>query len=63
MAKELNMEVITEGVETWEQVKFLQDMECNLVQGFLFDRPMPEAEFEDKIRMHRYDVSKVNDFS
>jgi EAL domain-containing protein (putative c-di-GMP-specific phosphodiesterase class I) len=63
MAKELNMEVITEGVETWKQVKFLQDMECNLVQGFLFDRPMPEAEFEDKIRMHRYDVSKVNDFS
>jgi diguanylate cyclase (GGDEF)-like protein len=63
MAKELNMEVITEGVETWKQVKFLQDMECNLVQGFLFDRPMPEDEFEDKIRMHKYDVSKVNDFS
>jgi EAL domain-containing protein (putative c-di-GMP-specific phosphodiesterase class I) len=63
MAKELNMEVITEGVETWKQVKFLQDMECNLVQGFLFDRPMPEEEFEDKIRMHRYDVSKVNDFA
>jgi diguanylate cyclase (GGDEF)-like protein len=62
MAKELNMEVITEGVETWKQVKFLQDMECNLVQGFLFDRPMPEEEFEDKIRMRRYDVTKVNDF-
>jgi diguanylate cyclase (GGDEF)-like protein len=61
MAKELNMEVITEGVETWKQVKFLQDMECNLVQGFLFDKPMPESEFEYKIRMRRYDISKVSD--
>jgi EAL domain-containing protein (putative c-di-GMP-specific phosphodiesterase class I) len=63
MAKELNMEVITEGVETWKQVEFLHKMECNLVQGFLFDKPMPVADFEDKIRMRRYDVSKVNDFS
>jgi EAL domain-containing protein (putative c-di-GMP-specific phosphodiesterase class I) len=62
MARELNMEVITEGVETWKQLKFLREMECNLVQGFLFDKPMPEPEFEEKIRMRRYDISKVNDF-
>jgi EAL domain-containing protein (putative c-di-GMP-specific phosphodiesterase class I) len=62
MAKELNMEVITEGVETWKQLKFLREMECNLVQGFLFDKPMPEPEFEEKIRVRRYDISKVNDF-
>jgi EAL domain-containing protein (putative c-di-GMP-specific phosphodiesterase class I) len=54
MAKELKMDVITEGVENWEQVKFLQDIQCNVVQGFLFDRPMPPMDFEKKLRGKRY---------
>jgi EAL domain-containing protein (putative c-di-GMP-specific phosphodiesterase class I) len=62
MARQLRMEVITEGVETWRQVKFLQDMECNLMQGYLFDRPMPEAEFEEKMKQPRYDIARLDDF-
>lgn len=62
MAKQLNMDVITEGVENWEQVEFLHDIECNTVQGFLFDKPMPEEDFEEKIQTRQYDVTSVRDY-
>ncbi len=50
MAYELGMGVITEGVENEEQLKYLQDMGCNMFQGFLFDKPMPVEVFEDKYK-------------
>jgi EAL domain-containing protein (putative c-di-GMP-specific phosphodiesterase class I) len=59
MAQDLHMEVITEGVESWEQAKFLRAMDCNLVQGFLFDRPMPPADFERKLHEKQYAVGKL----
>ena len=41
MAKELDMSVITEGVESWDQVGFLKSVNINTVQGYLFDKPRP----------------------
>ena len=48
MSKELGMPVITEGVETKEQVDFLQRIGCDMFQGFYFARPMREEDFESK---------------
>ena len=42
------MPVITEGVETKEQVEFLTKMGTDYFQGFYFDKPMPIADFEAK---------------
>ncbi len=42
----LDMPVITEGVETAEQVEFLSKMGCNMFQGYYFGRPMSVEEFE-----------------
>jgi EAL domain-containing protein (putative c-di-GMP-specific phosphodiesterase class I) len=56
------MDVITEGVEHWSQVNFLKDMDCNMVQGFLFDKPVPEPEFREKLVMKQYDISQIKDF-
>jgi EAL domain-containing protein (putative c-di-GMP-specific phosphodiesterase class I) len=48
MADSLGMEVITEGVETEEQLHILTELGCNHFQGFLFCRPVPIDEFEMK---------------
>ena len=41
MAKELDMEVLAEGVETVEELKLLKSLRCDIVQGFFFDKPLP----------------------
>lgn len=48
LSKQLGMEVITEGVETREQVDFLTEIGCDIFQGYYFAKPMPVSEFEQK---------------
>ena len=49
MAQEMGLECISEGVETKEQLQLLADNNCNLAQGFYFDRPLPVEEFETRL--------------
>ena len=46
MSKELGMKVITEGVETKEQVDLLMNMGCDMFQGYYFAKPMSLENFE-----------------
>ena len=46
LAKNLDMDVISEGVETREQVEFLTEIHCAMVQGYYFAKPMPITDFE-----------------
>ena len=55
MANELEMSVITEGVESWEQVDFLESVNIDMVQGFLFDKPLPKDEFESRLKKKTYE--------
>lgn len=48
LSKQLGMEVVTEGVETREQVDFLTDIGCDIFQGYYFAKPMPVEDFEKK---------------
>lgn len=41
LVKNFNMSVTAEGVETLDQLRFLQSIGCNEAQGYLFGRPMP----------------------
>lgn len=41
LAKELDLTIVAEGVETIQQRSFLEDQGCNVLQGYLFGRPMP----------------------
>jgi EAL domain-containing protein (putative c-di-GMP-specific phosphodiesterase class I) len=44
LAHKLDLEVIAEGVETKQQLEFLQKHDCDLVQGYYFSRPLPMPE-------------------
>ena len=44
MAHALGMSVVAEGVETAAQLRILQELECNEVQGYYIARPMPAAQ-------------------
>ncbi len=48
LAHQLDMKVITEGVEKKSQVEFLRDMGCSIFQGYYFSKPLPVDEFEEK---------------
>ncbi|AEE14747.1 diguanylate cyclase/phosphodiesterase with PAS/PAC and GAF sensor(s) [Thermodesulfobium narugense DSM 14796] len=48
--KRLNLKTVAEGVETLDQLKILEELGCEYVQGFLLAKPMPEEEFEELIR-------------
>ena len=50
VASELGLEVIAEGVETEEQMEFLADLGCILMQGYLFGRPLDLQGFEEQWR-------------
>ena len=41
------MKVTAEGVETADQMAFLRRQGCDLLQGFLFSRPVPADQFEE----------------
>ena len=49
MAKELNMEIVSEGIETAKQVEFLKEIGCDIAQGFYFSRPHPMEVLQDKL--------------
>lgn len=46
MARGLKMRIIAEGVEEYGQYRFLKNRQCDLIQGYLFSRPVPVADFE-----------------
>jgi len=50
LARQLNLNVIAEGVETQEQLAFLLDNDCHEIQGYHYSRPIPPAEIEALLR-------------
>ena len=48
LAKKLNMKIVAEGIESKEQVEFLTEQECDLIQGYYYAKPMPVTEFAQK---------------
>lgn len=50
LAKDLNIKVVAEGVETVEQLSFLRSTPCHLVQGYLFSEAVSPEKFEQLLQ-------------
>jgi diguanylate cyclase (GGDEF)-like protein len=50
MGRNLRMTVLAEGVETFEQLTLLRNMDCDMAQGYYFSRPLPADEITDLLR-------------
>lgn len=49
LAKQLDLKVVAEGVETTEQQRYLCAINCDLLQGYLFDKPLPADIFASRL--------------
>lgn len=45
MIKDLNMEIVVEGIETKDMVKKFSDLHCDFIQGYYYSKPIPQDEF------------------
>ena len=55
MARWLNVETIAEGIEKLEQADFLKGIGCNYIQGYLYSRPIPEADLLKLMQKTEYE--------
>ena len=54
LAHQLGMKVTAEGVETRAQLAFLRRQGCDLLQGYIFSRPVPAEQFEELLAQPRH---------
>lgn len=63
MGHHLSMSVVAEGVETEAHAAFLKKHECDLLQGYVYARPMPYEELVEYLNAHKpeHEAAKVPD--
>ena len=52
LANNLDLKIVTEGVETQQEVDFFQSKECSIFQGYFFSKPLSKNEFERFLKKH-----------
>lgn len=52
MMRDIDKELVAEGVETQENFRCLEELGCNFIQGYYFSKPLPEKEFVEFIKKH-----------
>ena len=53
LGKNLNMDIVAEGVEDWEQLQFLEGHNCDRFQGFLFSKPISFTKLNKELELNR----------
>lgn len=60
LAKSLGLTIVAEGVETPVQLKLIESMDCDMVQGYIFDRPLREDDFIKRLKQKNYILEPDN---
>ena len=63
LAHNLGMKVIAEGVEDYQQLEYLRERGCDVVQGYYYSRPLPANEFYQWCLIHEKKISKSEPIS
>lgn len=50
ISKHIGAKTIVEGIETKEQVEFIKKIECDMIQGYYYSKPIEKDEFEDYLK-------------
>ena len=58
MCRDLKIQVVTEGIETAEQVDFITKCSCQTAQGFYYSQPVPVGEFEVFAEKHKENIRR-----
>jgi EAL domain-containing protein (putative c-di-GMP-specific phosphodiesterase class I) len=62
LAHKLQLRVVAEGVETEEQLIFLQRLGCDHMQGYLFSRPVAGEQFQQMLTGEDFRLNEPNGF-
>ncbi|MCB1753550.1 MAG: EAL domain-containing protein [Gammaproteobacteria bacterium] len=62
MSHSLGLRVVAEGVETEEQLRFLQDLQCDEIQGYLISKPMPREQATDMLAQSASIKRKITEY-
>ena len=54
MMKDIDKEIVAEGVETRERLDELEKLGCNFIQGYYFSKPLPAGEYVEFVRKHNF---------
>jgi diguanylate cyclase (GGDEF)-like protein len=60
MGKSLNLQVMAEGVENEDQIRFLREHQCDEIQGFYFSKPLLFNEMTEMLRSSGLPLAAVN---
>jgi diguanylate cyclase (GGDEF)-like protein len=61
LARSLRLITVAEGVETFEQHKYLRDLRCDLMQGYYLSEPLAAAVFEERILSSGLELPTIDD--
>ena len=50
IAKKLNLKTVAEGIENEEQAKYLKEIDCDLLQGYYYSKPLESSQYEKLLR-------------
>ncbi|MBR0597416.1 EAL and GGDEF domain-containing protein [Sinanaerobacter chloroacetimidivorans] len=53
LAQELKIKLVAEGIENFDQLSYLRELNCFMGQGFLYSKPVPQKEFEDILKKEK----------
>ncbi len=56
MLRELDVEVVAEGVENKKQLEWIKEKNCDIVQGYIFDKPLSAEDIRDRLVNRKYEV-------